>query len=646
MSLELKYVKLETLTQDGVVLNYQEEYSDFPLNSNYNSMSERKRLTFSFNNVVDLYDLQSIEGALLYVNFAMFLPKGFVYSEPTGPPNAGFNLRIPSHLSNNERHQMYFFCNGNPATKTNNNYKCTFISAETSDVNMQFYIELEYYNTFDEGTYFNFVDKNNQWRFMAEYFNQLNFSEISDSVYHNLKELRSIIYLQSEVVTKSEYALVDLQANTFNAKSQWTFGDEGYTELNTSKDTDVIVLIKTTSVLTDWHVKIINDKSDASTDFVSNYNIQENKITPSSSDNVFKSPFDYSTVVIDGDSYQRLIFTVDKDFISPENNYRMIGIGYDGYFLTPVVFISPLIQVLKAYPYDGNGIDFTGSISDIQRTFYGDELTCSIDERLSTKIFLDYPYDKYKNDILTRLGVEISNDIRIYMETVTVEIYEEYFDSDLDGIVKNLLETSILRKVGFNSYSGESITGDFYNNGCQFSYTFRNRSDDVGTPIAVTVNGSPYYTLDTGNQYWGGKDIFIKWSFSFVYPGFSDIIDYIQKLHVKDYNNGLLITRTGSDLDYTTPEDTLCYEVELTHAIPEYNTSPFLLINTIKSVVLPILEQEGFAGDELPEQETDYIYDQDVLFSDLTAKYCIETANLVIGQQYVITAIAKKNYTY
>lgn len=649
MSLELKYVKLETLTQSGSVLYSEESSSDFPLSSDHNAISERKRLTFSFDNLADEYDPQSIEGALLYVNFAMFMPVGFIYSEPNGPPACGFNLRIPASLHASETHPMYFYCSGNTTVKTNNNYKCFFLSSsEDLQLNNEFSIVLEYYNTFDEGTYFNYADKNNQWRFMSEYFNQLNFNEIPDSVYHMTKDLRAIVMLQSEVITKREFALLQLQANTFNAPSSWAFGSTGFTEISSSQDTEVYVWIKTASENEAYYLKIFNDKNDSAVDFVSNYNIQENRIEPGSTNNVFKAPFGNLDVVIDGEYYRQLHFTIDKDFINQDNDYRIIGIGYDEAGVAdPVVFISPQIKVQRAFPYDGNGIDFTGSISDIQREFFGDKLTASIDERLKTKMYLDYPYDKYKNDIFNRLGLEVSNDIRNFLDTVTVEIYQEYFDSELDGTVKILLETSMLRKIAPSSYTGPGITANFYDNGSQFEYTFRNRSDASAVPVSETLNGYPYYSeTPIGNQYWGGKDLFIKWSFSFPYSDFTDVIEHVQKISVKDYVSDVQVKRTFSGVDYTFPGDNLCYRAELTDHIPGYNTESFLLINTIKSESLSTLEEESFAGAEMPEQSNDYIYNQDVLFSESKANYCVKTDSLAVGQEYTTSVIAKKNYSY
>ncbi len=644
--LELSLVKTETLAQDGTVINTEETTSDFPLQAQYNMISERKRLTFCIDILADGYNTLELPEALLYINFALFLPIGFIYNEPSGPPQAGFNVKLPATINAGTRREMFFYVNGLPESEPNRNLRCFFIG---TDIATQFYIELEYYNTADENTYFNYQTKNNQWRFLSEYVGQENFNEIPNSVYHMEKELRCMIYIDSNYVGKQEFSLITVSAKTFNVPSTFEFGADGFTEISTSVDTPVRVLIKSAGVFDSFYIKLIKDKNDTSVDFVTNYDIQENRIQAGQPDNIIKGPFEHNSIFIEGVAYNELIFNIDHTLVEPGQQYRMIGTAYEAYSTDSIAFVSAQIAVQKLFPYSGDGINFTGSLSDVQREFFGDELTCVIEERIRSKMYLDYSYDMWKNDVFNRLGLVVSNDIRQLLQFVKVEIYEEYYDSNVAGTVINLLKQSTLNKTGPNTFVGTDISATFNVDNAELEYTFRNNNDVNGLPISTTVNGVPYYNAfnPIGNQYWGGKDLFIKWRFGFVYPTFNDNIDYIQKLHVKDYDAGIEITRVGSSSYYVCPDKSLCYRAEVTAAIPDYDSEEWLLINTIESVVLPILEEEAFNGPELPQETNQYIFQQDTLYHapGVRGEWCVDASLLTTNQSFKFSAMAKKNYT-
>lgn len=654
MSLELKYIKQQTLAQDDTVINEEEEVSSGPLEASYNLISERKKLIFYFDNVMgSSYTLQELEGAFLYVNFAMFLPVGFIYSEPSGAPQSGFNLRLPSSLAGAERTEMFFYSNGATTPQANKNLRCWFLgSQDPLNTTTEFGIELEYYNTYDESTYANNLDKNNQWRFLSEYFNKQNFDEVADSVFQTEKELRCMVYLQSDITTKQEFVLTQQQNKIFNVPSTWEFGDEGFTNFSRSADTPVRVLLQSPLSISDFYVKIFKEKNDTSVDFITNYDLEENKIDVSSVDNILKAPFEHNVVTIEGQVYQELLFNVDYRLIEDGVNYRMIAVGYEPYSTESIIGVSTTIQKLLSYPFDGNGINFRGTLSDVQREFDGDELTCVIEERIRTKMYLSYPYDQWKNDVNNRLGISTAtNDIRDYLELVKVEIYEEYYDINVAGTVVNILQQAILSKIALNAYYSPDITATFNPDESEFEMTFRNKNDAGSSPISSTVNGLPYYnpSYPLGNQYWGGKDIFIKWRFGFKYPSFSDNIDYIQRLHVKDYDEGIEITRVGSSVNYICQGDNVCFEALITASIPDFDTEQFLLINTVENISLPLQEEEAFVGPELPQQTNAFINTQDVLYHGTPLQqgdFCVDSNGLLLNWNSKFSAMAKKNYTY
>lgn len=654
MSLRILNILNETLTQGGAVIYDESESGGSPIISNRGMISERKRLTVTFNNDVepDGVTLQTLAHALLYVNFALFLPLGFIYSSPTGPPNTGFNLKLPATLVGSERIEMFFYSNGNTTLNTSKNLRCFFIGAAShTDVTTQFGIEFEYYNTYDENTYFNNASKNNQWRFLSESVDKQSFEVVPDSVYNSEKELRANVYLQSNIITSTEFTLLQQQNLSFNSTGKFSFGTSTFTEFNKGSDTPVTILIPDSFALSDFYVKLIKDKNDTSLDFISNYDLQENKIDPGSSDNVFKGPFVKDVVSIDGESYYELQFNIDYTLIDPNTNYRLLVVAYDFYSTDTIGLLSSTITPTLVNPYNGSGFNIGGSLSDLQREFFGDELTCVIEERIKTKLYIDYSFNSYAADILNRLGEIIPNDIRYYLQAVKLEIYQEYYDSNVAGTVHLTLEESILNKVAYNTYQGNGIIATFNVDNAEIEYTFRNRDDAGSQPLSQTVNNVAYFNIynPLGNQYWGGKDLFIKWRLIFNYPTFQDNVDYIQKIHIKDYDEAIVIERIGSTKYYVCDaDDNLCYTAQVTSGVPDYNTSEWLLINTIESLVLPLQESEEWPTIEIPGQISPYLYDQSYTYnqSGIKAEFCIHNEMLTVNQSFKFSAMAKKDYTY
>src|SRR5690606_14563772 len=119
--------------------------------------------------------------------------------------------------------------------------------------------------------------------------------------------------------------------------------------------------------------------------------------------------------------------------------------------------------------------------------------------------------------------------------------------------------------------------------------------------IATYLNGIPYYPIQD-NQYWGGgcfnhKLVYIKWRLQFYYHDFPtpfiDNIDFVQKLHCKDYDGHLTMRDVQSQGDdfvrgqVCVDDESNCFIVDIDNTSPcepQGDPSTFKLINLIENV--------------------------------------------------------------
>jgi hypothetical protein len=399
-------------------------------------------------------------------------------------------------------------------------------------------------------------------------------------------------------------------------------------------------------------VDALND----SMDYLNNYDADWQVIEASNtSTSKIQAPMTNPTHI--GANQYKATFNVSNLVIGAK--YRLIGIAYSFVFGEPKKvnsFISHEIVADGVPCFDGNGLDFTGTLSDYQNEYTGNDLECVVEERMRSEIKLDFAFNKWKNDLFTRLGIVGTNDIRRYLEKIEIEFYNEEFYTIFSNI-RNVYDYKVINKTGFNTYSTQQgMTINFASNYANFIYEWRNRFENNINCLSSSINNIPIAPQST--QFWGGKTIKIKWTFTFTYDDylipFSDKIVYEQKIRVKGYQNRISVAALDEDdiaiekTSYCKGND-ICVGGFLTGSVTDPDNQDFKLISNIKPIdsnVDVIKESEAWQGDEMNQLQQIDLTSQDEDFyqieDDMGSTFCVKTDNLLVNSQYEISVIAKK----
>lgn len=671
----LTYSKLVSVAQDGTQLNLVEQTGSDPLDGGINAVTEKKLIyaEFEVEENVDNPELQLIlPGGRLFVNWALFFPRYGVYQPQVPRPSCGFSINIPDTSYDGDRLEMAFFAPELQFPKSLKNFKCYFtLITETT-----FRIELEYYNTFDEDGYMNNEAKSNEWRFLSEHWASQNTNEVEGSVYDVSKDLRLYVCVEQDEVTditlatgpiveNQEFILWQGSLSRFDSQSEFMNEDgETLPSLSSENDTPVVARIYTEeNTLDKFYAKLIRIRDDLNLDFIENYDLQENEIIEGGAiDNVFKGPF--TVTRNDADGFYELEFEIDHELLTENATYRIILVGYEtggSVFarsaisnVLPVVNLVPYCLLACASSYETPiGLTFTPTLLDIDKEFSGNFLTCAIEERMRTKLVVDYSDDRWKNNLDCRRGIlggdtATSNDIRNYLTFITMQIYTEYTDAGLGGVVKNVLdEKTIQRTNGYNYVSnGPSFNFDTVNEELTLYYDFRNRNQSAIPALYTLLNGGAYAPIQD-DQYWGGKTIFIRWTLTFYYNNwpvpFIDNLHIIQKMVVKDYSNDVVMSRITPG-SFLCPGQQVCYKGTIAFGTPaNYNN-----VNTLElsdgnggGSGSPE-EEESWIPSELPISASTKIIGQDITYAGTDAQFCTVVNTLLTNQTYKFASMAKK----
>lgn len=665
--------KLVSVAQDGTQLNLVEQTGSDPLDGGINAVTEKKLIyaEFEVEENVDNPELQLIlPGGRLFVSWALFFPRYGVYQPQVPRPSCGFSINIPDTSYDGDRLEMAFFASELQFPKSLKNLKCYFTLLTEST----FRIELEYYNTFDEDGYMNNEAKSNQWRFLSEHWTVQNTNEVEGSVYDVSKDLRLYVHVEQDavdlpeefagpVIESQEFILWQGSLSRFSSQSEFMDENgEALAKISSENDTEIIARIYTEeNTLDKFYAKLIRIRDDQSLDFIENYDLQENEIIEGGAiDNVFKGPFTVSRNDYEG--YYELSFNIDKDYITEGAVYRIILVGYEtGGSAFARTGISNTLPVANVAPYCSTScgdeapseLEFTATLLDIDKEFTGNFLTCAIEERMRTKLIVDYSDNKWRDNLDCRRGLNAeesvtSNDIRNYLTNIGMQIYTEYADASLGGTVKNVLDEKNIQKIGPNTYSsnGPSFTFDTVNEIITLYYDFRNRNQSTIPALYTLLNGSGYLPIQD-DQYWGGKTIFIRWTLTFYYYNwpvpFIDNLHIIQKMVVKDYSNDVVMSRITPG-SFLCPGQQVCYKGTIAFGTPaNYNN-----VNTLElsdgnggGSGNPE-EEESWIPSELPISASTKIIGQDITYAGTDAQFCTVVNTLLTNQTYKFASMAKK----
>ncbi len=400
---------------------------------------------------------------------------------------------------------------------------------------------------------------------------------------------------------------------------------------------------------------IRTDKNDDTVDFLTNYEADVAKIQGTGpSVGKIQTPMTSPTEQGVGTGIYMASATIDG--VDPAGTYQIIATGY----YVPMTFGEQgetggtntgdiPVQAIKVYA--GEGFDVTGFISDYETEFEGNDLECAIEERMRTRIHLDFAANKWKNDILARFGIVTSNDIRRYLTKVDVLIYEEYTDLTLGGVVRNVFDQATALRISplvYNPPVGLELDFSIANQ-ADFKYSFRNRFEDFISNVQSYINGSPVLPLT--NQDWGGKTLKIQMTLSFFYDDipspFTDNVVMTQQIRVKDYGEMAVKHITGEELDDT---ENVCLDDEVCYVglLDDDLSNRKLIVNIIPNdtVITNTQEAEVWVGDQLPQLTTPKIIEEEEDYTDQfggkAAKFCIDTTQLILGASYKISALAKR----
>jgi hypothetical protein len=658
---------IKTVDNNGNEIDLISQSGSSVLTGGMNVVTERKRLKARFSISADDYDSHvTLAGQKIFVNIALFIQESIASVLQPSPHSTGWCLQVPSDISPSESPtalRMGFYSNNNPYPEAVRNLNAWFYYYADND----FQIEIEYYNCFDENDYLNNIVKNNQWRFISEYWNENNTKEIDQSVFNVAKEIRLLVHIENPPTEldrsngkfdQAETIIYRDTVDKYSSRIEVNNPDgEAITHISTAIDTDVVVKIYTDQTLDTFYAKLIKIQNDPAYNFIDNYDLQENKIDSGNlTYNVFKGPFSVDAAGYDDPHYD-LTFKIDHSYIEEGVNYRLIisaydlsggirsAIGVSGQYVGRSV-VSYCDAICPTSVDEPSGLLITPTLIDMHQEYTGNSLTCAIEERMRTKVIVDFSDDRWKRHIDCRRGLTgetvTSNDIRKYLAGVNLEFYTEYTDTTLGGTVRNILDSQFIQRISTNNYqsAGINFTFDMVGETLTMYYDFRNRNDTNQFPIYSFLNGNPYLPIQ-GDQYWGGKTIYIKWQLVFYYSDFTlpyyDNLNIMQRINVRDYSNDVTIDNINTDI--FCDSGLFCMKGKILFSIPE-DYKLFVTQQIVDSAT--ISEAEGFVPDEFPQLTDPSISFTNTDYTGTDAIFCIDGSKLTINNKYKFSVFAKK----
>lgn len=440
----------------------------------------------------------------------------------------------------------------------------------------------------------------------------------------------------------------------------WEFKRMGVavTNLSTALNTDVKFKITSPTTVTNVLFWIIRtDKTDNTVDMFDNYEANFEEIVSTNTNiGLDKLTTPVINVTAIGGGVYEVGCSITADKLTNLATYRLIAIVYEKteFEYHSNTFISDPFTADSSPCYNGDGFIAKGTLSDYDREFDGNDLECAIEERMKSKLKIEYPFNMWRQNIYDRLGMWTPNDMRRYLKKIEFEIYDELYVAGY-GVVRNYYERKVSNKIGINTFSSQSnLSMIFSDNWLEFAVDWRNRFENFVDCIETTVDHVPVMPV-MAQQYWGGKTLKIRWALTFFYDDykypFEDEIEFFQQIRVKDYGTLQVqhYEETGERIDFDETVN-VCKGEQFCMAGVLSDTGLInrkLMVNICPEfgTVNSINEAESWIGNELPQMTTPLITNEEEDFStagsQLAAKFCIETENLSVNS-YKITAFAKK----
>jgi hypothetical protein len=643
---------------------------DADIATSENRIGEKKLLQLDFT-MSDPFIGGGFSVALkkFYIVPALFVNNGFI-NPLTNQGNNYWSVQIPNSAAAATYNCAYVGTGPYPNQGKNFHvFENDVVQLEVVDAT-HIKIFIPYYQTYDAGGFLDPVGDDNAARFLKDSPTNPNELTVSGSTVFNDPNVDGRVYIyavdpanfypgSTEVILGGYkagfYGKNAHETAPYFTNPSWVFKYLGgtVTEPKTIGQTDVEFFIDSATAPTGLFMWMIReDNINANFDFVTSYEADFQNISAGNAGGakIIGPMVDFALVA--GTTY-KATFKVDPSTLVIHAKYRFIAVVYDDSAF-PVMnvnsFISSQVRPNADVPWNGDGIEFKGRLCDVQNEFVGDELTCVIEERMKSKLRMNYFYDKFKNDVFNRLGLVIVNDIRKYLKRIEFTIYEEY--TSLGNTYKHILDQRAKYRVVPNVYGGHAgIDLQFNTDYAEFAAEWRNRFESGLQNIQTYINGIAASPLS--NQYWGGRDLFVEWKLIFTYDDyvspFSDVLYYKQKLHVKDYQPEHVHisaqNEPDEDKEFWCPNDFMCLKASL----PLRDDNMVLITNFDKDpgTESSIVEAEAWVPDELSQDTTPRVYNEEINYGQTdayAAKFCIKVSDLTVNLNYKVSAIAKKYY--
>ena len=647
--------KLFTLNPDGTEL----KELIYPGDWTQNRIGEYKKIELECSSTQDLAD------SIIYFNPALYIGGGVNMFTSGAIPNEGYSYVVDSAATMGS-YPMTLEVNTPFNSDLIKNWEATIEIGYGND----FKIIFKYYQNEDRSGFLSSISQYNHDKLLKDKIASVpELTVAGNSVYTNQEYIPRFYICQVDIANPSLISFVQnnfafYKAGFYNKNEHetapsfydpiWSLSDTdgSRTDFGILIDTKVDFSIQVPAppagdlVWLSWLIR--TDTLDNSVSFEDNYEASFAKIIDevgtTTLDNKLRGPA--IKLADNGGGLWAGYFHVNKSELNLGATYRLISVIYDlegGYVNS---FISD--EIVTAVPsFDGVGYTFNARLRDYFNDWYGNDLICVVEERLASIIDINYDYFGFSDDILTRLGLVVPNDIRRYLTEIKVEIFEQPSVQ-----LRNYFERAIAYKTSPTTYSTPSgMTLDFTTGNLQIRYDWRNRYESWVPNIESTFNG--VIIPPTTDQNWATKTLYVKTSLKLFYDDYSapftDEVVFTQTIRPKDYISGTFdILVSGSQAkpaltDYYCSDEEVCLDARLTTG----SYALFRLLTTIEQEpgnIASIEEEESLSG-VLPQLDTLKFINQESAFGETVAnraKFCIEPTELVYNKFYKVCAIAKK----
>lgn len=338
---------------------------------------------------------------------------------------------------------------------------------------------------------------------------------------------------------------------------------------------------------------------------------------------------------------------------------RLIGVVYDdsGYTAS---FISPMIESThEGYSYCiGTGRPSYAAVTstwyDVNNSFVGGGLTATVGERLKHELHLNYNFNKWQNNIISRFGVASPpNDLREYIKAIRVSLRREYFVG-MNEYKDYYFERSI-GKYGINvlvSSNGINTSNniDYLQLDTVFDCEFDETMPCLKTYINNVLNAVP-----SGDRYFGGKQFILSWEIDLDYNNigfnFQETLYTNHILNVKDFENDMSIINTdvsGTIINPNTSYSTVGNFTRLKATLSNNDINKdWYMESRFKTLGNAVNYEEEVTADELGVVTTNILDNLDDKYTvngtDLEAVEFLHQSNVPLNVQNRVVMIAKQS---